>query len=170
MPLPPAPRWSDKVPSSWPSRITVSSARPNWSSTMTPCPPPARHSRTLRVEAADREFDVLSDDLRQRYQAASAELTRLETQHDGKALRDSHDADLRGDWARPNRISYSTEKRARENAKRARAEAKRARRQHRPEGSIDPIGKSGPEERFPSAYPGAPPEAEGIARLLSRGL
>ena len=50
----------------------------------------------IKVEAADREFDVLSDDLRQRYQAASAELTRLETQPDGKALRDSLDADLRG--------------------------------------------------------------------------
>ena len=68
--------------------------------------------------------------------------------------------------------TYVADRNGREQARRERAAAKRDRRRQRPvqEGDIDPIGTPGPERRHPSAFPAAPPEAEGISRLLSRGL
>ena len=49
----------------------------------------------VEAEAAGGDFDQLPEELKGRYLAAQAELTRLETQPDGKALRDALDADLR---------------------------------------------------------------------------
>jgi hypothetical protein len=71
----------------------------------------------------------------------------------------------------PNPISYRAEKRKRELDAAARRQAKLARRR-RPaqQGDIDLIGTPGPDERFPSAFPAAPPAYDGIARTLSRGL
>jgi hypothetical protein len=71
----------------------------------------------------------------------------------------------------PNPIRHGARKRQREADAAARRQAKvEKRRRPAQEGDVDPIGEPGPEVRFPSAYPAAPPEADGIARTLSRGL
>jgi hypothetical protein len=71
----------------------------------------------------------------------------------------------------PNPIRHGARKRQREMDAAARRQAKvEKRRRPAQEGDVDPIGSAGPEARFPSAFPAAPPAFDGIARTLSRGL